>query len=292
MPGTAATVMPQIGSIAIAGGASALGATVDDVVRGARRGRRACRGARRRSARGSRARSRPACGRRCRYRPARRSARGALRPRRPRAARRARRRRACGLATRPTYGTPASSARRSVCSSSRPWAATTSARSRGDGSGCAGVDRDELEPELRAERPQRAGDRRVADDEHARRGQHRLEEDLDRAAGQARVLHRHGAVLDRDRLAASPGSSPTRLRPGTIRKSNASLGLDRLQRVDAHAVLRAHTADEALDRAVAEDERDVAGLHARRTLRAHDRRGHERRALGGELLGSPRQGGA
>ena len=30
---------------------------------------------------------------------------------------------------------------------------------------------------------------------------------------------------------------------------------------------------------------------ARRALRAHDRRGHERRALGGELLRSPRQGG-
>ena len=42
-------------------------------------------------------------------------------------------------------------------------------------------------PTSGAERAQRRDDRRVAGHEHARRRQHRLEEDLDRAAGQAVV---------------------------------------------------------------------------------------------------------
>src|SRR5207342_2289945 len=44
--------------------------------------------------------------------------------------------------------------------------------------------------------------------------------------------------------------------------------------------------------AVAQHERDVPGLHARRTLRAYDCSGHEHCALGDELLCSPRHGGA
>ena len=65
--------------------------------------------------------------------------------------------------------------------------------------------------------------------------------------------------------------------------------LQRLQRIGAHAVLGADAADEALDRAVGEHERDISRLHARRPLHVHHRRGHERRAFGTELLGPPRE---
>ena len=75
-------------------------------------------------------------------------------------------------------------------------------------------------------------------------------------------------------------SSPS----GTMRSRSGSSALDGLQRVEAHGVLRAVAADEALDRPVRVHEPDAARLHARRSLHAHDRRHHERRALRGELL--------
>ena len=55
-------------------------------------------------------------------------------------------------------------------------------------------------------------------------------------------------------------------------------------------MLGTRAADEALDRAVGEHERSHAGLGARRALRVHDGRGHERLALSGELLRAAREG--
>ena len=143
-------------------------------------------------------------------------------------------------------------------------------------------------PSSAPSRSEGAGDRRVAHHEHARRAYHGLEEDLDRPAGQARVLDRHRALLARDlpALGADLGLVAEREDPQQQRLS----ALDRLQGVGAHAVLRAGAADEALDRPVAEHERDVPGLHARRALRADHGRGHERLAPLGELARPPGHG--
>ena len=99
---------------------------------------------------------------------------------------------------------------------------------------------DHVEVELGAHARHGAGDRRLAHHEHARRGEHRLEEDLQRAAGQARVLHGHRA-LGRGRLVVA----------GQDAQQQRLAGLERAQRVQAHALLRARSADETLDRAVA-----------------------------------------
>ncbi len=126
------------------------------------------------------------------------AARAAPRARRLRAVRRARPRRACGWPRARRSGRRASSAARRIARSSRPWAATTTARSSADGVGGAAVVAprvDGLEPQLRPEAQQRRGDRRVAGDDHPRRGQERLEEHLDRAARQTRVLNRHRAFV-------------------------------------------------------------------------------------------------
>ena len=64
-----------------------------------------------------------------------------------------------------------------------------------------------------------AGDRRLADDEHPRRGQHGLEEDLDRAARQARVLDGDGALGVGTTSAARVCPRPSN---GRIRSSTAS----------------------------------------------------------------------
>ena len=66
--------------------------------------------------------------------------------------------------------------------------------------------RDNLQPEFRAEPVQCPRDRRVALDQDPGRAQDRLEEDLDRAAGQARVLHGHGAVLAGNLLIGRSGA--------------------------------------------------------------------------------------
>ena len=116
-----------------------------------------CPGGRRRSSPGSRARSRRACARRCRGRPARRSASssssGTPSPRSSASTPC----RACGWRRGRRSGRPASSPRRSVCSSSRPCAATTSARSPGRGLESRRRRRgDGVEPELGADRAGRA----------------------------------------------------------------------------------------------------------------------------------------
>jgi hypothetical protein len=55
------------------------------------------------------------------------------------------------------------------------------------------------------------GDRRLPDDENARRRQVRLEEDLQRTAAQARVLLRDGAVARRSGAAARLDAQQQRL---------------------------------------------------------------------------------
>ena len=87
-----------------------------------------------------------------------------------------------GLATSPTYGMSASSAAAEDVE-------LVPAVRRHDEREIAGawleigaVDGDRVELELGADPHDRARDRRVADDEHARRGQDRLEEHLDRTS--------------------------------------------------------------------------------------------------------------
>ena len=141
---------------------------------------------------------------------------------------------------------------------------------------------DDVQPELGADCHDRARDRRLAHDEDARRGHDRLEEDLDRAVGQARVLDGHGPVLGR--RVGVRGAALARFRERKDPQQHGLAALDRLQRVCADAVLRARTTHEPLDRPVAEHERDAADLGARRALRPHDGRCRESDALGGELL--------
>ena len=142
-----------------------------------------------------------------------------------------------------------------------------------------------IQTELGADQQDGLGSRRRADHEHARRGQYRLEEHLDHASRQAWILDDDGAVLGGEVMARAPlAVLGERQDPQQYRLAV----LQRLQRVGAHAVLGADAADEALDRSVGEHERDVSRLHARRPLHVHHRRGHERRALGAELLGPPR----
>jgi hypothetical protein len=120
---------------------------------------------------------------------------------------------------------------------------------------------------------QRGDDRRVPGHEHTGRGQDRLEEDLDRASGEAGIGHGHSALLA-DGFAVRNDAQEERL-----------LGLHGLQRVEPHGVLRAVAAYEALDRPVRVHEPDAPRLHAGRSLHAHDRRHDERLTLRGELLG-------
>ena len=122
-------------------------------------------------------------------------------------------------------------------SSSRPWAATTSARSPIDGSPPA----THRQAELAAEPAERADDRRVPGDDDPRHRQHRLEEHLEGAAGQARILNRHGAVLATDLLGqrrilflVAPGR-PRRAGSATAPASRSpSPGASRAERCAAH----------------------------------------------------------
>ena len=107
------------------------------------------------------------------------------------------------------------------------------------------------------------GDRGGADHAQDRRGQARLQEDLERPSAETGVLDGHSAVLDR-RL----GLGAAREDPQQHRVS----GLERAQRVQAHGRLGAGAPDEAVDRAVRADLRGVAGPDARRALRPHDGR--------------------
>ena len=148
------------------------------------------------------------------------------------------------------------------------------------------LDRDHLKAKLLTESVHRARDRRIADDQDAGRRQHRLEEDLDRAARQARVLDGHGALLGRERLGLDDLSLAIGHlalgRVGQDLQEHRLTRLDRLQRVHAHAVLGTDAAHESLDRAVAEHECDITRTRARRALRAHDGGGHERDAASSE----------
>ena len=87
-----------------------------------------------------------------------------------------------GLATSPTYGTPSSSAAAEdvqLVPAVRRHHEREIAGSRLD---LGAVDGQRVELELGADADDRARDRRVADDEDARRGQDRLEEHLDRTS--------------------------------------------------------------------------------------------------------------
>ena len=112
----------------------------------------------------------------------------ARRARRRRAARRARRCRAWGWRPGRRTARPPR-ARGAACAARRGRAPRR--RARGRRAAARGRRRSTLTTSSPSSAPIRSdglGDRRVADDEHARRGQHRLEEHLDRAARQARVL--------------------------------------------------------------------------------------------------------
>ena len=126
----------------------------------------------------------------------------------------------------------------------------------------------------RSRRP--PGDRRLADDEHPRRGQHGLEEDLDRAAGEARVLRRSRR---RPRWRSRRPSGPSPRRSGRIRSSTASPVCERLQRSR-----RARCARRRRRRRSPRSSRRRARARRRpprrwSALGAHDRRRHERLAL-------------
>src|SRR3954447_4228192 len=123
----------------------------------------------------------------------------------------------------------------------------------------------DVQPDPLADRGQRHGDRSLSEGQHARSGQARLEEDLDRPARQAVVVNRHGPLL-RGRLAVA-GHDPQEQRLA---------GLQHARRVQPDRGLRAGAADEALDRAICEDDGAVARADARRPLRAHDDRRDER----------------
>ena len=260
VPATTATVIPQIGSIASAGRRSLR----RRAARARPTWRRAVRrGGPRRSSRGSRARSR---GVRAPISiPAGTSISSSCSSGTPSARRSASTPRpACGSRRGRRRARPFRGRRRSVCSSSRPWAATTSARSPAAGSGCP-----PSTARARDRAPRRARGRAaaigVSPTTRTRGAGSTGSRNISIAPPERHGLCAvDGAVLDRD-LRPVPDlrrSAPS----GTIRKSSVSSLCDRLQRVHAHAVLRADATDEPLDRAVTEHERDVARLHARRTL--------------------------
>ena len=130
---------------------------------------------------------------------------------------------------------------------------------------------------------QSRSDRGVTEHDDHRQGHRRLEKDLERAAGQARVVYGHHAIL----------VGPTGIiRTKIIRRRRDTYqpwlpGRQRLQRLGAHRRLRAIAADEPVDLAVGEHERRVARLGTGRPLRPDDGRPHEGRAARGERR-SPR----
>ena len=153
------------------------------------------------------------------------------------------------------------------------------------------------------------------------RGEMRLEEDLERAAAEAGVPFHDRAVERvagrRVRIAGGgvvAGRVPARVVGGCVTarvvdgcvtarvvdgcvparlvdrcvgdqaQQQRLAGLHRLERVQPHRGLGADAADEALERAVGEHDRGVAGTDARRPAGADDRRDDERRAVGHEAL--------
>ena len=245
--------MPQIGSTAVTAATAAQ-----------RRAAPCSRaGAPRRSRRGSRARSRPASGRRCRARPACRS-RSSSSSATPSSRSCVEHRGAALAAGHEPDVADAGLERRPAGSRARRGRARRrpAPRSSADGTGDRHRRRDRRprRARARAEPQQRRDDRRVAGDDHPRRRQERLEEHLDRAARQARVLDGDRAFVVGDLVTGRRGSGWVGFRRHVRRvlSSPRAVGqdpqqqrlaaLDRLERVQAHAVLRADAADEPLDR--------------------------------------------
>ena len=224
-------------------------------------------GARRRSRRGSRARSPRGSRRRCRGRPACAAARAARPAGR---ATRARPRRARVLAIRPTYGT---ASRRAAVSTPLLVVAVRGDDHRGVVGArlrlLGGVELDRV-PDPLAEVGQRARDRAAprprAGPARGRRGSRKI--------SSAPPL-RHGLLTVTSPSRASAASGVARAGCAAERLA----GLQRPQRVQADGGLGAGAADEALDRAVAADDRGVAGPDARRPLGPDDRRLDEGRSL-------------
>ena len=116
------------------------------------------------------------------------------------------------------------------------------------------------------DRGQGAGDRGVADDRDPWGDGLRVEEDLQGASAQAGVVADDHAV---ERVALGEGQA------GQQAQQHALPRLQRPRGLEPHGLLRADAADEALDRAVGEDERGVAGADAGGLGGAHDRGDHE-----------------
>jgi len=96
----------------------------------------------------------------------------------------------------------------------------------------------------------------------------------------------------RDRPLDDRAVAAFRTRLGQQPQQQRLAGLQRPQRLEAHGVLRADAADEALEGPVEEHERGVAGADARRARDAHDARLDERGPGLGELPGAAAQLGA
>ena len=170
-----------------------------------------------------------------------------------------------GLATSPTYPTSASSAATRWSISSRPWVATTTA-SAPSGSAPVGSSWHHLVAERATHPSERPRDRAVADDRNQRRRPPRLEEDLQRPTGQARVV---GHQLARYRILGSRADP----------QDHALARVEHGERVRPHRGLGAVAADEPLHRPVRQHDRLVAWVGARRLLGEHHPGVDERHAL-------------
>ena len=223
-------------------------------------------GARRRSARGSRARSPRGCARRCRGRPASPAPRGAPSPRPRRAARRRPPRRARGWPP---------GRRRAGRPRGRGAARQLVAPVRGDDQREVVVGR--LDVGAGHGRPRRGRARRPSRASAPAIGV----SPTTSTRGEASIGSRKISSEPPDRHGFCTVTAPLGRRRVVVAGQDAQqqrlAGLQRAQRVQAHALLGARAADEALDRPVAEHERGVARAHARRALRAHHGRHDERR---------------
>ncbi len=190
------------------------------------------------------------------------------------------------LATRPTYATSRPNAATSASSSHWPWLATTTYGDadrvdageapggmhvdavREEIAGGVRVDRRDLPAGLRAEVRQRPGDRRDPDDPQLRRGEVRLDEDLERPTGVAG----HHEIDDPVR---APGLG------GLLRREAEQPRLavgQRPERLGDDGRLGAASADPALDRAVRMDDPARAGLRGGGARHRDDGREDERAA--------------
>ena len=118
---------------------------------------------------------------------------------------------------------------------------------------------------------ERPRDRRRADDDDPRCGELRLEEDLERAAAEARVVL-DDRTLDRVLAIAAPVARHEA-------QQQRLAGLEHAQRVQPDGRLGADAADEPIDRPVGEHDGGVARANAGRPSRAHDGGDHEGHAV-------------